>query len=92
MGAIVDGLTRDVVKMTAMGFPVYGLGTSPYDTRDRNRVIDIDVPVEIDGATEFVGSDGQHARRAITPGMRVTVRVETDSSGQYRARSVRVFN
>jgi 4-hydroxy-4-methyl-2-oxoglutarate aldolase len=49
VGAIVDGLTRDVVKMTAMGFAVYGRGTSPYDTRDRNRVIDIDVPVEIDG-------------------------------------------
>src|SRR5205823_3528648 len=49
VGAIVDGLTRDVVKMTAMKFSVYARGTSPYDTRDRNRVIDIDVPVEIDG-------------------------------------------
>ena len=40
---------RDVVKMTAMGFPVFARGTSPYDSRDRNRVIDIDVPVEIGG-------------------------------------------
>jgi len=48
-GAIVDGAVRDVVKMTAMGFAVFARGTSPYDSRDRNRVIDIDVPVEIDG-------------------------------------------
>jgi len=49
VGAIVDGAVRDVVKMTAMGFPVFARETSPYDSRDRNRVIDIDVPVEIDG-------------------------------------------
>src|SRR5262245_35054393 len=49
VGAIVDGAVRDVTKMTAMGFPVVARGTSPYDSRDRNRVIDIDVPVEIDG-------------------------------------------
>jgi 4-hydroxy-4-methyl-2-oxoglutarate aldolase len=49
VGAIVDGAVRDVVKMTAMGFPVFARGTCVYDSRDRNRVIDIDVPVEIDG-------------------------------------------
>jgi len=49
VGAVIDGAVRDVVKMTAVGFPVFALGTSPYDSRDRNRVIDIDVPVEIDG-------------------------------------------
>src|SRR6476620_1774730 len=48
VGAIVDGAVRDVVKMTAMGFPVFARGTSPYDSRNRNRVVDIDVPVEID--------------------------------------------
>jgi 4-hydroxy-4-methyl-2-oxoglutarate aldolase len=49
VGAIVDGAVRDVVKMTAIGFAVFARGTSPYDSRDRNRVIDVDVPVEIDG-------------------------------------------
>ena len=49
VGAIVDGAVRDVVKMTAMGFAVFARGTSPYDSRDRNRVIDVDVPVEIGG-------------------------------------------
>lgn len=49
VGAIVDGAVRDVVKMTAAGFPVFARGTCVYDSRDRNRVIDVDVPVEIDG-------------------------------------------
>jgi regulator of RNase E activity RraA len=49
VGAIVDGMVRDTVKTTAMGFPVYARGTCIYDSRDRNRVVDIDVPVEIDG-------------------------------------------
>jgi len=49
VGAIVDGAVRDVVKMTAMRFPVFARGTSPYDSANRNRVIDIDIPVEIGG-------------------------------------------
>lgn len=49
VGAIVDGAVRDVVKMAAMGFPIYARGTCIYDSKDRNRVIDVDVPVEIDG-------------------------------------------
>jgi regulator of RNase E activity RraA len=49
VGAIVDGAVRDVVKMAAMGFPVFARGTCLYDSKDRNRVIDVDVPVEVDG-------------------------------------------
>lgn len=49
VGAIVDGAVRDVVKMTQMSFPIFARGTCLYDSKDRNRVIDVDVPVEIDG-------------------------------------------
>ena len=49
VGAIIDGAVRDTHKLTAMGFPVFARGTCVYDSRDRNRVIDVDVPVEIDG-------------------------------------------
>jgi regulator of RNase E activity RraA len=49
VGAIVDGAVRDVVKMTQMAFPIFARGTCLYDSKDRNRVIDVDVPVEIDG-------------------------------------------
>ena len=49
VGVIVDGAVRDVAKMRAMSFPVFARGTCLYDSKDRNRVIDVDVPVEIDG-------------------------------------------
>jgi len=49
VGAIIDGAVRDVAKMTQMGFPIYARGTCLYDSKNRNRVIDLDVPVEIDG-------------------------------------------
>ena len=49
IGAIVDGAVRDVRQMTDMKFPIYARGVSVYDSKDRQRVIDIDVPVEIDG-------------------------------------------
>lgn len=51
VGAIVDGAVRDVAKMRAMQFPVFARGTCVYDSMNRQRVIDIDVPVQIDGVT-----------------------------------------
>ena len=47
-GVIVDGAVRDVVKMSQMKFPCFARGTSVYDSLNRQRVIDLDVPVEID--------------------------------------------
>ena len=49
VGAIVDGAVRDVRKMTEMSFPVFARGTCPYDSQNRQRVVDVDVRVEIDG-------------------------------------------
>jgi 4-hydroxy-4-methyl-2-oxoglutarate aldolase len=49
VGAVIDGAVRDVNKIAAMNFPVYARTTSVYDSLHRQRVIDIDVPVEIDG-------------------------------------------
>jgi 4-hydroxy-4-methyl-2-oxoglutarate aldolase len=49
-GVIVDGAVRDVQKMRHMDFSVYALGTCAYDSLHRQRVIDCDIPVEIDGA------------------------------------------
>ena len=49
VGVIVDGAVRDVSKMTAMNFPVFARGMNPYDSRDRQRVIDMDIPIELDG-------------------------------------------
>lgn len=49
VGVIVDGAVRDVAQMKAMSFPVFARGVNPYDSRDRQRVIDIDIPIELDG-------------------------------------------
>jgi regulator of RNase E activity RraA len=49
VGVIVDGLVRDVTRMRAMGFPVFARGTCVYDSKDRQRVTDLDVPVELGG-------------------------------------------
>lgn len=49
IGAVVDGAVRDVTKIRQMNFPVFARGTSVYDSQNRQRVIDIDVPVEIHG-------------------------------------------
>ena len=48
-GAIVDGAVRDVAKTTEMKFPVFARGRCIYDSLNRQRMIDIDVPVEIGG-------------------------------------------
>jgi regulator of RNase E activity RraA len=48
-GAIVDGSVRDLRKIRELGFPLFARGACLYDSKDRQRVIDIDVPVELDG-------------------------------------------
>ncbi|HUG19427.1 MAG TPA: RraA family protein [Planctomycetaceae bacterium] len=48
-GAIIDGAVRDVAKIEAMDFPVFARGTCIYDSQNRQRVIDLDVKVQIDG-------------------------------------------
>ena len=63
-GAIVDGAIRDVDKIAPTGFHVFAKGRCLYDSLNRQRVIDLDVPVEIDGVVfapgdlVFADSDG----------------------------------
>jgi regulator of RNase E activity RraA len=56
VGVVVDGSVRDVTRMRQMGFPVFARGTCVYDSKDRQRVIDVDVPVEIDGVAFELGA------------------------------------
>jgi regulator of RNase E activity RraA len=49
VGAIVDGSVRDIRRLTEMRFPIFARGKSLYDSLHRQRVIDLDVPVEIAG-------------------------------------------
>lgn len=49
VGAVVDGAVRDVAKIRSLDFPVYARGVCPYDSLHRQRVVDLDVTVEIGG-------------------------------------------
>ena len=49
LGAVIDGAVRDVGKIRAMNFPLFARGTSPYDSMNRQRVVDLDVEVEVGG-------------------------------------------
>ncbi|HKB05562.1 MAG TPA: RraA family protein [Gemmataceae bacterium] len=49
VGVVVDGAVRDVWRMRDMGFPCFARATAVYDSKDRQRVVDLDVPVELDG-------------------------------------------
>lgn len=51
VGAIIDGAIRDVNKIRPMNFPVYARGTCVYDSLNRQRVVDVDITVEIEGVT-----------------------------------------
>src|SRR5262245_42681645 len=55
VGAVIDGAVRDVRKMKAMDFPVFARATSVYDSKNRQRVVDFDVPIEIDSVCFFPG-------------------------------------
>ena len=56
IGAIIDGAVRDIRQMKQMQFPVFARGTNIYDSLHRQRVIDVDVTVEIDGV-QFCSGD-----------------------------------
>jgi regulator of RNase E activity RraA len=55
VGAIVDGAIRDVDKIRKMDFPVFARTTCVYDSLNRQRVVDVDIPVELDGVTFHPG-------------------------------------
>ena len=55
VGVVADGAVRDVDRMRKMGFPAFALGTSIYDSRDRQRVVDLGVPVEMGGVVFSTG-------------------------------------
>ncbi len=55
VGAIIDGAIRDVPKIRPMNFPVFARATCVYDSLNRQRVVDVDIPVEIDGVKFCTG-------------------------------------
>ncbi len=54
-GVVVDGAVRDQEKMRQMKFAVHARGTSPYDSRNRQRVIGYDVAIDLGGVAVHPG-------------------------------------
>lgn len=54
-GAIIDGLTRDVRGITALGFPVFARGESPLDSKGRAEVFEYGETIECGGTTVHSG-------------------------------------
>src|SRR5262249_48650521 len=50
-GVVVDGLTRDVHGIKALGFPVFARGESPLDSEGRCEVVDYGVAIPCGGTT-----------------------------------------
>ncbi len=48
-GALCEGYVRDLAAVRALGFPLFGCGTVPYDVDGRLEVVGHGAPVEIDG-------------------------------------------
>jgi regulator of RNase E activity RraA len=54
-GALMDGCTRDVKAIRAMGFPVFHGGIAPLDSKGRGRIMAIDGPIECAGVKVMPG-------------------------------------
>ncbi len=50
VGAVLDGLTRDVEGIEAMGFPVFARGETPLDSEGRCEVFEYNTPILCGGA------------------------------------------
>jgi regulator of RNase E activity RraA len=46
---VIDGLTRDAARITAMGFPVFAAGFCPLDSKGRLDCISHGAPVRVGG-------------------------------------------
>ena len=51
LGAVTDGLTRDIEQIDALGFPVFGRGVSPLDSAGRQAVQAFAEPVTCGGVS-----------------------------------------
>jgi regulator of RNase E activity RraA len=48
-GCVIDGYTRDALRIMDMGFPLFCTGMRPVDSSHRSTVIDYSVPVMVGG-------------------------------------------
>ena len=54
-GCVIDGHTRDALKIREMGFPLFCTGFRPVDSSYRSQVVAYDVPVQVGGVLVHPG-------------------------------------
>jgi 4-hydroxy-4-methyl-2-oxoglutarate aldolase len=55
VGAVTDGLVRDVEQIADLAFPVFAAGVSPLDSDGRQEVVEFGGPVTVGGVTVHPG-------------------------------------
>jgi len=80
-GAVIEGMVRDAVRITELGWPVLALDTHPTDSLGRLSIVESDVPVLIRGVRvargDLVVADGDG-----------TIVVPADAAGEIIARAI----
>ena len=54
-GVVMSGCTRDIWGLSETGFPVFGIGTNPADSKGRVDIVAISEPIEIGGVLARTG-------------------------------------
>jgi 4-hydroxy-4-methyl-2-oxoglutarate aldolase len=54
-GALMDGCTRDIKAIKAMGYPVFHGGIAPLDSKGRGKIMAIDCPIACGGVPVAMG-------------------------------------
>lgn len=91
LGALTDGLIRDVPRLLELNFPVFSRGATPYDSKGRVDVTAHNVPITVDGVQICSGdlivgdADGVCViPAALEQQVLERVRIKHDGEGQFR--------
>lgn len=55
VGAVMDGLVRDIRDIRKMKFPVFHVGICPLDSKGRGRIVEVDTTIKCDGVAVSPG-------------------------------------
>ncbi|MBM4437848.1 MAG: RraA family protein [Actinobacteria bacterium] len=93
MGCVMDGLTRDVMEIEQISFPVFAAGRTPIDSEGRCEAVEWNTPIECGGARVSPGDVifGDDMGLVVIPGQAaedVLRRAEEKQRGETNVRGV----
>ncbi len=92
VGAVIDGLCRDVEEIESMDFPVFARGASPLDSAGRHEVVEVGGTVAVAGGLVATGDYLLGDRMGVTAlpaalGEEVIARAEEKDRGESTVRA-----